>query len=161
MAWTEAYPSTKWHLDPCNRLATTRGPKLGVLCPPFGGRAGSPSNTMSPGLRSTSVPSGILIHPAVWPQQTWTKNWGCAPFGEGELGPHLKYYGRGRGYLHAKFYLDPSNRLATILQHHRQTGQTDRQRSDSIGRTVFGRLFVKRFALCYRTIVCPVLSVCL
>ena len=27
--------------------------------------------------------------------------------------------------------------------------------------TVFGRLFVKRFALCYRTIVCPVLSVTL
>ena len=27
--------------------------------------------------------------------------------------------------------------------------------------TVFGRLFVKRFALCYRTVVCPVLSVCL
>ena len=26
-----------------------------------------PSNTMSPGSRPTSVPSGILIHPAVWP----------------------------------------------------------------------------------------------
>ena len=25
---------------------------------------------------------------------------------------------------------------------------------------VFGRPFVKRFALCYRTVVCPVLSVC-
>jgi len=37
--------------------------------------------------------------------------------------------------------------------------QTDRQRSDSIGWTVFGRLFVKRFALCYQTVVC--LSACL
>ena len=64
---------------------------------------------------------------------------GCAPLGEGELGPHLTQCGQGRGLpavLHAKFHLDPSNRLATIHQRYRQTGQTDRQRSDSIGRTV-------------------------
>jgi len=29
--------------------------------------AGTPSRRMWPGPRSTSVPSGILIHPAVWP----------------------------------------------------------------------------------------------
>jgi len=105
--------------------------------PPFfwgGGRAGSPSNTMSPAPRSTSVPSGILIHPAVWPQQTCTKNWGCAPFGEGELGPHLIQCGRGRGLPHAKFYLDSSKRLHSAPTS--QTDRTDRQRSDSIGRTV-------------------------
>ena len=49
-------------------------------------------------------------------------------------------------YSRAKFYLDPSNRLAIIRQRHRQTDrtgqtrqtdrQTDRQRTDSIGRTV-------------------------
>ena len=38
-------------------------------------------------------------------------------------------------YLHAKFHLDPSNRLATIHQRYRQD-RTDRQQSDSIGRTV-------------------------
>ena len=27
-------------------------------------------NTMLPGTKPTSVPSGILIHPAVWPQYT-------------------------------------------------------------------------------------------
>ena len=44
------------------------GPKrAGLLCP-FRGGAGSPSNTMWPGPRSTSVPSGVFIHPAVWPQ---------------------------------------------------------------------------------------------
>ena len=37
-------------------------------CAPFRGGAGSPSNTMSPGPRPTSVPSSILIHPTVWPQ---------------------------------------------------------------------------------------------
>ena len=37
--------------------------------------------------------------------------------------------------MHAKFHLDPSNRLATVHERYRQTGQ-DRQWSDSIGRTV-------------------------
>jgi len=37
---------------------------------------------MSPGLRPTSIPSGILINPAVWPQQTWDRNWGLCLFGE-------------------------------------------------------------------------------
>jgi len=31
---------------------------------------GSPSNTMLPGPRPTSISSGILIHPTVWPQYT-------------------------------------------------------------------------------------------
>ena len=39
---------------------------------------------------------------------------------------------RTEAYLHAKFHLDPSNRLATVHQRYRQTGQ----RSDTIGRTV-------------------------
>ena len=38
---------------------------------------------------------------------------------------------RAEAYLHTKFHLDPSNRLATVQERHRQTGQ-DRQRSDSI-----------------------------
>jgi len=46
---------------------------------------------------------------------------------------------RAEAYLHAKFHLDPSNRLATVHERHRQERQTDRQdrqQSDSIGRTV-------------------------
>jgi len=65
------------------------GPKIcGGLCPFLGG-AGSSSGTLWPGLRPTSTPSGILIHPAVWPQKTWAENWGgCAPFsGEGTWVP--------------------------------------------------------------------------
>jgi len=42
---------------------------------------------------------------------------------------------RAEAYLRAKFHLDPSNRLATIHQLHRQTDRTA-QRTDSIGRTV-------------------------
>ena len=39
------------------------GPQIGG-CAPYGGEAGFPCNTMWP----TFVPSGILIHPAVWSQ---------------------------------------------------------------------------------------------
>ena len=48
--------------------------KCGSCCVPF--RKGSPANTMSPGPKPTSVPSGILIHPAISPQQIWAENWG-------------------------------------------------------------------------------------
>jgi len=50
---------------------------------------------------------------------------GCAPLGEGELGPHLTQCGQGRAYMLAKFHLDPSNRLATVHERHRQDRQAD------------------------------------
>jgi len=54
------------------------------LCP-YG--AGSPSNTMWQRPRSTSMPSAILIHPAVWPQQIWVEHWGLlCPFLGGRAG---------------------------------------------------------------------------
>jgi len=43
-------------------------PKTGLCSFFWGGGAGSPSSTMWPGPRPTSVPRGILIHPAVGPQ---------------------------------------------------------------------------------------------
>jgi len=65
----------------------------------YGGGAGSPFNTMSHGLKSTSVPSGILIYQAVWTQQTWAgrKLGAVPPFLWGELGPYLTQCGRARG----------------------------------------------------------------
>ena len=64
--------------------ATDMSRKWGLLCPfPWGG-AGSPSNTMSSGPSPSSVPSGILIHPTVWPQYTnvrqtgQTGHWSCS-----------------------------------------------------------------------------------
>jgi len=85
------YLCTKWHLVPFSRLATTdmAGKLWGV---PFGG-AGSPSTTMSPGPRSTSIPSSILMDPAVWPQQTWAENWEAVPLWDGYL--HLTQCGQG------------------------------------------------------------------
>ena len=61
-----------------NRGHNRHGPKRGGgCCVPFGRGAESPSNTMWHGPRPTSVPSGILIHPAVWPQQILAENWGA------------------------------------------------------------------------------------
>jgi len=65
----------------CEQLAlghclTTKQPWTEPLPPVWGeGGAGSPSSTMWPGPRPTSVPRAILIRPAVWPQQTWAENW--------------------------------------------------------------------------------------
>ena len=82
------YFRTTWHLHPFRHLATIdMGRKTGG-CAPFRGRgAGYPSNTMSLGLRPTSLASDILIHPAIWPQQTWAKHLGSAPLGRGSWVP--------------------------------------------------------------------------
>ena len=43
--------------------------------------AGSQSSTMWPGSRPTYIPSGILVHPAVWPHEHWPKiGGGLCPF---------------------------------------------------------------------------------
>jgi len=100
----------------------------GGLCPLFWGGAESPPNTKSPGPRPTSIPSGILNHPAIWPQRTLVENWGRCSFflGGGEWGPHLTRCGCVETYVRAKFHLNLSNRVATIHQLHRQTDRQDR-----------------------------------
>jgi len=72
----------------------------GLLSGSFRGGAGSPSNTMTIwlGPRSTSVPSGVFIHPAVWPQDMNRK-----------LRPHLTQRRLGQG-LPPYWHLDPSSR---------------------------------------------------
>jgi len=70
-----------------DRVATIdMGRKLGVVHL-WGREGGSPSNTMWPWLRPTSLRSGTLIHPAVSPQQACAENWrGLCPFGGGGAG---------------------------------------------------------------------------
>jgi len=54
-----------------DRLATIdMAQKVGTAVPLSMWELQSPSNTMSSRPRPTSVPSGILIHPTVWPQYT-------------------------------------------------------------------------------------------
>jgi len=62
-----SYQVASWSIQPFGH--NRYGPKIGD-CAPFGRGAGSPSNTMWWGPRSTCVPSSILIHPTVWPQDT-------------------------------------------------------------------------------------------
>jgi len=95
--WSEANFSTKWHLDPSSHLATTdMGRKLGG-CAPLG-ELGPYLTQCRPG--PTCLPSGILIHPAVWPQQSRAENWGAMNLWGGRgLGPHLTQCGQGRGLL--------------------------------------------------------------
>jgi len=114
-ARAEAYLRTEWHLDPSSSLATINmGQKVGAV-PLFRWAAGSPSNAMWSAPRPTSVPSGILIHPGIWPQQTWAENWGLCPlFLKGELDPHVTQCGRDEAYLRTKSHFDPSSSLATI-----------------------------------------------
>ena len=111
------------------------GPKIGEgALPPFGdGRAGSPSNTKSPGLRPSSIPSGILIYLAATDMGRKLDG-GCTRLGQGAGSPSNNVV-RAEDYLPAKFHLDPSDRLATVHERHRQD-RTDRQRTDSIGRIV-------------------------
>jgi len=55
--------------DRLARIDMTR--KVGAaVALPVGWGVGSPSNTMSPGPRHTSVPSGALIHQTVWTKYT-------------------------------------------------------------------------------------------
>ena len=78
----------QWRLHPSNRLATINmGQKLGVGgCAFFCGGTGSPSNTKLLGQRPTSIQSGTLVHPAIWPQRTLAYNWGRCPFRGGGAG---------------------------------------------------------------------------
>ena len=46
------------------------GLKVEAPVPLTVGGAGSPPNTMLSGPRPITVPSGILIHPTIWPQYT-------------------------------------------------------------------------------------------
>jgi len=94
---------------------------------------------MSPGMRPTSIPSGILINqPAVWPQHEWTENWGAVPLRGGGAGtpPNTMWPGPRPTCMPSFMLIHPSNCLATICQSYRRTDRTDRQWTDSIGQTV-------------------------
>jgi len=60
---------------------------LGDSAPFLGrGQLGPHLTPKSPGPRPSSIPSDILIHAAIWPQQIWAENWGLCPFGGGGAG---------------------------------------------------------------------------
>jgi len=124
-------PTSSWFIQPfCHNK---HGPKIWVDSTPFLGRgSGSPSNTVALG-------RGLPPYQVeAWSMQPFGRNGygpkigGCAPLGEGELGPHLTQCGQGRG-LRAR---QVSSWSVKPFGHNTATLQTDRQRSDSIGWTV-------------------------
>ena len=116
----------------------------GAPLPVWAGGAGSPSNTKSPGPRPSSIPSDILIMQPFGRNRCVLKIGGLCPFEGGGASPHLTQCARAEAYLPAKFHLDPSNRLATVHERHRQ----DRQRTDSIVRTVLQTVAQKAYVTC-------------
>ena len=117
-----------WCIQPFGH--NRNGPKIGRGCAPFWGRAASPSNTKSPGPRPTSIPNGILIHAAIWPQQIWAENWGLCLFGGGGAGSPSKTY--LPAHQVSSWSIQPFGHNTLTLQ----TDRTDRQWSDSIGQTI-------------------------
>jgi len=59
------YQVASWSIQPFGH--NRHGPKIEGGCAPFRG-IWVPSNTISSGPRPTTVPSSILMHPAIWPQ---------------------------------------------------------------------------------------------
>ena len=94
--------------DHChNRHEPKRG---GAAVPLSRGGAGSPSNTMWPGPRFTSIPSGVFIH-SFGRNRHGPKTGSCAPF-RGSCDPI--YVAWAEVYLRTKWHLDPFSHLATI-----------------------------------------------
>ena len=110
--------------------------KIGGCVPLLGRGSWAPSNTMSLEPRPTSLPSGILIHPSIWPQQIWGENWGLCPFRGGGAGsPSNTMWPGPRPTCMPSFILI----YPTVWPQYtnvRQDRQTQSQRSDIIGRTV-------------------------
>jgi len=122
------YQAASWSMQLFGH--SRHGAKNWGLCSFGKGRAVSPSDTMLLGSRPTSLPSGILIHPAIWPQQMWAENWRLWPFGGGELGPYQ------RPGIPAWQVSSWSVQVPTVWpqQHSNVTDrQTGQDKSDSIG----------------------------
>jgi len=86
VAWAEVYFLTKWRLHPSSRLATIdMGQKLRG-CTPFRGELRPHITQRRLGRCLPPVPSGTLIHQAVWAQRTLAENWGLCPFRGGGTG---------------------------------------------------------------------------
>jgi len=85
-----SYQVASWSIQPFGH--NRHGPKIQAGSAPFftfwGGGAGSPSNTVSLGPRPTSLPSGVLIYPAIWPQQKWAKIGGVPLWRGGAESPY-------------------------------------------------------------------------
>jgi len=140
VAWAETYPRTKWHFDPSSRLTTIHCRNWGALCP----------TTLFWGGSNVLIEHNVawaeaylrikwhLIYPAVWPQQTWAEYWRAAPLlGRASGCSSNTMWPRPRPASMPSFILiHPTGWPQYTNVADTQDRQTDRQWSDSIGRTV-------------------------
>jgi len=134
--------------------------KLGRAAPlPFcGGAAGSPSNTKwAEAYLRTKWHLNLSSHLAItnmgrklWAVPLWGGVAG-SPFNTMWPGPRPSCV---PNFMLIRPTVWPQYTNFTERQADRQTDRQTGKRSDSIWRTVFGRPFIKRFALCYRSVVC-------
>ena len=119
MARAEAYLSTKWHPDPCSRLVTIdMGRKLGRrLCPHFG------EEELGRHLTQCRLSRGLPPYQVA--------SWSMQPFGHNGHGPKI---GGLPACQVSSWSVQPFGHNTPTLQTG-QDRQTERQWSDSIGRT--------------------------
>jgi len=150
--WVEPYLHTKWHLDPSSCLGTIgMGRKFegGGVLPPFWERgAGSPSNTMSLGSRRTFLPRWHLEPSTSYLVGPKIGGGCCAPLGGGP-GSQSNTVARAEAYRMPSFILIRLTVWPQCTNVTDRTGQTDRQRSDSIGRTVLQTVAQKSVNVTY------------
>jgi len=116
------------------------------------GGAGFPYNTTSPGPKPTSLPSVILIHPAVWHNcslQTWAENMDaglCPLFGGAESPSNTMCLGARPTSVPSFILIHP-----TIWSQYTksQTDRTDIHGQRSIGETVLQMVAPKSARLVY------------
>ena len=101
---------------------------------PLLGRGSGIPITKSPGPKHSSIPNNILIHAAIWPQHIWAENWGLYPFGGGGAGfpPNTMWPGPRPTCMPSFILIRPT----VWTQCTNVADRQDRQRTDSIGRTV-------------------------
>ena len=104
-----------------------------------GGERGRHLTQSCPRPRPTSIPSGIFIYAAICLQRIWAENWdgGLSPFeGEGAGSSSNTIWPGPRPTCMPSFILIHQTVWPQYINVTDKTGQTDRQRSDSIERTV-------------------------
>jgi len=118
------YLHAKWHFDPCSRLATIDMDRKLVGSTPFWGRGSWVPIERNVAWAETYLPSKRHLDPSshLATIDMSRKLGVCAPFGEGELGPHLTQCGQDRG-LPAR---QVSSGSIQPFGHNTPTSQTDR-----------------------------------
>ena len=99
-------------------------------CAPFWGELGSHLK-QSPGPNPTSIPSGSLIHPAIWPQQIWAENWGLrSPLWGTEAGSpfNTMWPGPRTTFVPIFILIRPTvwSQYTNVTDRTGETGQTDK-----------------------------------